>query len=543
MHKVLIADDDILFRIGLRMMIDWEGNGWEIIGEASNGVQAMEAVKSLTPDLLIVDMKMPHMDGAEVLQQLREQNANVKIIVLSSYDDYSYMRTALTKGAHDYLLKSELSRELLVSALDKARQAILEEEQRNKEYSRLKHQAEHSQYIAYESFFKSMIRRENPGRQEIMAEIKRYDIALHDPCFSVAVFSCDPSFLDDPSYGPEKSEAILLSLFTIIQGTLRELPHAFVFRHEFPGCFVAVVNHRGDDVVIDKMEKLAAKAIEAAKLYTHVKMTAGIGGASAALAELHGEYARAMEALKHRLLSDDAVINGRKLPAEDGQLRDYLKEFQTLYDDLLDELTKGSPESGETELLRLLEWIRERKSMRLLIAFCNELASWYNKELGHAHMDGLTTGSPAYLHAEELLSCGSYRQLASRFMARYGELRQAAIPIRFKNLSLEIRKAAEYIHLHCDRDISLSEVASSVGMSKSHFSVVFREQTGINFVEYVTHVRVELAKRLLRNMNLKIYEVALKAGFDNERYFSRVFRNKVGLTPTEYRKQVGGAGP
>ncbi|GMQ62612.1 response regulator [Vallitalea maricola] len=124
MYKVLIIDDEVLVRVGLKTTINWENIGFTVVAEASNGEQGYEQYKKHMPDVIITDIRMPKKDGLWLVEEVRKENADVKILVLTCYDEFSYARKALKVGADDYILKSEVEDEELISIMSKIKNKI-----------------------------------------------------------------------------------------------------------------------------------------------------------------------------------------------------------------------------------------------------------------------------------------------------------------------------------------------------------------------------------------------------------------------------------
>lgn len=127
MYKVIIVDDEVLVRVGLKTTIDWEANGFIIVAEASNGEQGYEQYKKFSPDVIITDIKMPKKDGLWLIEKIRKENSHAKILVLTCYDDFDYARKALKFGVDEYILKSEVEDEELISVMKSIKKKIDDE--------------------------------------------------------------------------------------------------------------------------------------------------------------------------------------------------------------------------------------------------------------------------------------------------------------------------------------------------------------------------------------------------------------------------------
>ncbi|QHT62246.1 response regulator [Paenibacillus lycopersici] len=537
MLKVLFVDDDILVRVGLRVLIDWAGAGWEIAGEAANGVQALEMIEAMKPDLLIMDMKMPQMDGADLLQRLRDRDRTLRIIVLSCYDDYAYMREALAAGADEYILKPELTGAALEAALCRIRAQIDEKEQRDKEYYQLKKQAALHTHIARDSFYRELLRGSYASREELGAAAAQYGIELPDREYAVLLFSAEKQRGVPELQGQQKRDAVENALFNIIQGLLQTLPASFMIRDADSGDYIAVAAGPAVGGLLQEAEHAANRAVQAVASYMRLKLTVGIGGTVRDPLQLHAKLVHAREALRCRLLREDRnVFVHAETKGDDGRLREELKQLQLRLQELFGALL-GVDESHGEELLRsLVGDVCRSGSGRLLKAMCTELAGWHNRQLDYAVFEDSPVPEAEYVSADELLNSRTAPELARLFLERAARLREAGMAVPSAAAPPAIRRAIAYIQTHYERQITLADLSEHVGMSKSHLSLVFREQTGCNFVDYLTHYRIERAKRLLRSDSGRIYEIATMVGFENEKYFSQVFRGRVGVTPTEYKR-------
>ncbi|MBO7747018.1 response regulator [Paenibacillus sp. MWE-103] len=540
MHKVLFVDDDILVRVGLRILINWTDAGWEIAGEASNGAQALEMIEALRPDLLIMDMKMPQMDGAVLLQRLRERDRRLRIIVLSCYDDYAYMREALAAGANEYILKPELTSAVLEAAIGRIREQINETEQRDKEYYQLKKQAALQTHFARDSFFRELLRGSYTSRDELDAAVVKHGIDLPDRAYAVMLFSADKHLGVPDHQGTQKREAVDNALFNIIHGQLQTISVSCMIREADSGDYIAVVSGSSDEGLLQEAEHAANRAVQAAAAYTRLQLTVGIGAPVRDPLRLREAFVSARDALRCRLLCENQAVFTyvQAGGVDDGRLREGLKALQVRLQELFTALAGGDMNRGEALTYSLVGDICRSGSVRMLKALCVELAGWYNRQADYAHFEDGPVPECVNLSADELLNTRVPSELAQLFLERAGRLQATGMPLPSAAVAPPIRKAIEYIQTYYERHITLADLSDHIGMSKSHLSAVFREQTGLNFVDYVTHYRIERAKRLLRTDAGKIYEIATKVGFDNEKYFSQVFRSKVGVTPTEYKKMT-----
>lgn len=139
MLGVVIIDDELLARVGVKSVLEWESAGYQILGEASNGAEGLKLILDKKPDIVITDIKMPVMDGLEMIKKSKEDKLNPKFIVLSSYDEFHLVKEAMKLGAVDYLIKLELDEQSLRETLEPVKQQILMEKERSRNESLIKH--------------------------------------------------------------------------------------------------------------------------------------------------------------------------------------------------------------------------------------------------------------------------------------------------------------------------------------------------------------------------------------------------------------------
>lgn len=541
MHKALIVDDDILARVGLKMMLDWHALGWEVTGEAANGQQALAMVEELRPDLILLDMRMPQMDGAQLMAELRQRYVKIKIIVLTCYDDYAYMKEALACGASEYILKPEMNAATLTEALERVRLAIEAETERDREYYELKKQAAWSSYVTSEKFVNDLIKGSYASEADIQAAMAHAGIRYAGQAFRVILFSVDHMETLRKETDAARLKAVCTSLFNIIQGAIHFLPVGSFVQTDAAGDCVAICCGTEEQLRLGEAEAAAKNAMQAAKDYTQLSLSVGISGTGRGIADAKGLYEQAAEAARHRLFTSPGGIHAyEQLQPSEEDYRRFRRKIAECAGLLYAGAGQASPQDRDALLWKLLMHVKESRSMSFLRAVGLELMNWYNHQWSVNHLDAPVPGTDDLLFVEQLLRFTTMEELHRMLCGKIDQLDRGMEAVASPHGRI-IRDAVRFIEEHYHANITLSDVAEHVHMSKSYFSLIFREETGINFVEYLTNYRMESAKRLLQEEEKKIYEVATSVGYESERYFSQVFKSKLGMTPTEYRRKLPAA--
>jgi two-component system, response regulator YesN len=543
MLKVLLVDDDILVRVGLKMMINWAQCGFEIVGEASNGVQALEIYSTLKPDLIIIDMKMPQMNGTELIKVLKSRNEKIKIIILSCYDDFNYMKDALNYGASDYILKSEMEKETFEDTLKRICNEISDEISKNRELIQLKEQVAWSNLISKEQLINDILNGEIIEKSEIEFTLDYAKVKFVKPSFVVAVFSIDKYKSIKTSMEHNRLENLRLSIFNIIQGIISYSPGNVLISDNNKDGFIAIFNLDEDETVLKHLLKVADNVIKAINTYLDLSLTIGISSMCNDVISLEKLFKQAQTALKYRIFDKfntsiyyDSIKNYESSILTSFDKYSFRKTVNSALNNIDMNIGKDSYNEIPYILDNILFEVKEAKSINVLGIFCSDIVSWYNKRINELNVNLTLDELENYIDVSMLSECNSMIELKEVIMAKIAELFNLKNNDNI-NCSNIIRKSLQFIHNNYCNNIGLEDVANYVNISKNYLSILFREQTGHNFIEYLNNYRVDIAKKKLQMEDCKIYEIALTTGFSNERYFSQVFKGIVGITPGDYKKQ------
>lgn len=519
MLKAMIVEDNAIYRFAIKMIIDWESCGFELAAEAVNGRQAVERLKSCPVDLIVTDISMPEMNGIDLIQTVKRSAPETKVIVLSSYDDFDYVKDALKLGALDYLLKHDLEEESLIQAISQARAKI--EEERG---SRVKDEPEEHKealQLLRDALLSSMEPVELDKRAEAAGlELRRSSLVL----LAVAVSSPDGK-------ASEPSEAA-------IAAAARHIPPVWQCVPLSQGR-VAVVLDFGEERSEARLAGAAhhaAERIRASMGESGLRCRIGISRAGLGIKAAQGLLAQAETALFRSIYEEEE--NGRIFTAliEQGQSE---PDFGSSVSSLSKALKSGSAESIELLAEQLFQDIRAKKPRKaalrkiLLDLFAQLVVIASDREIGFKPL--------AYWHdriTQALERLEDIRTVKTLFMEQAMRLTGGLL----HGERTEIRLAREYILARLGEDLNVADISNSLGLSPNYLSILFRQQTGQRLVEFIQYSRVEAAKKLLRETTLKVYEVAERVGFKDTSYFCKVFKEYAGMTVSDFRSYGQPAG-
>lgn len=526
MYKVLIVDDELLVRIGLKTTIDWEAIGFTVVAEASNGELGLEQFHKYTPDVVFTDIRMPKKDGLWLIEEVRKVNPEVEILVLTCLDEFSYARKALKIGANDYILKSEVEDEELITVMA-AVKAKLDA-------------------------------RQNAGRGQLAVQAggSGGDRTLPEQLVRKG-FVIDAASLEAITHLGFTGEGMQYGFFSIHLDALQSCESQEKGSNQINS---AILN-----IICDRLSEngMAHGYVQQADRALFL-----IGRKSLTAAQVKGTLSAVITASRQyfdravRAVYGEPVPELKALPAAyEAFTRQEQESFYTAADQPLQNVTDYEIremnvfEMGKRFNPAFVEYIGQ-EDMKGTVTLIAETAAF----MGDNHINPLSAkvfysnmvselfnhyGSIIAEHPKmknyetyhyQILSATHITQLKTLLedFARLSieEIRQS----RYRNAKWIISRAMHFIENHFDTKISLDDVAEELNLSKHYLCNVFKKETGENMSLTINRLRIEKAKQLLLNRNCRVKEVYELAGFSNQQYFSKVFKKIAGMTVSEFRE-------
>lgn len=531
MLKLLIVDDEMLMRLAIRSLINWQDHGIEIIGEASNGKEAYGLALSSEPDLILTDIKMPIMDGLQLIREVSKALPKCKFAVLSNFDEFRYVREAMQLGAVDYLIKSEVS----PASVDELLSNVKEKVREDKGVTRaLAFSTNYSQSLAHmkETLFKDVISG-LLSEEEARAQALKLDVQIRPERLTVVKLRIDCFHEIRKKYIEQDEKLLRFSIVNILEEVVpKRWKREIVVENSAE--YLLMVNLIEGDMrgVCAELEPLCCGIRETVKDFMNLSLSIGVGPVVSSFRELRMAYRKADYAMRRRFFEG----TGHILFAEES-----LPEFRH-------ECSEALVEEKAAAFLNVLEGGDEARAIEYL--------DWFRHRFACHRTDERVVRETYIRLAEAVCACLSYRtrnltssSIVSPFEAllleetlegMHGVL--AAFTSRiFQEGSGEAQlshteRAVQLIQRYYAEDISLQSVASQINVNPSYLSRVFKQEKGENFISYLTRVRIERARSLLESRKYKVYEVADKVGYHNYTYFSKIFKKVVGVNPEEFRR-------
>lgn len=530
MYKVMIVDDEVLARVGIKSLIDWGQHGFEVVGEAENGEKALKLAAETMPDIIITDIKMPMMNGVELIREAVLQEMDIRFIVLSSYDDFQYVKEAMRAGAEDYLIKLELQPEQLLEVLNSLK-PLIDKDRAGKEEKPYPVHLERSLSILRDNFLRELLIGRNYSREEVTGWAREYGLHLHEE--QIVCYAIQPdSFEVYNKYTHEDVHLLDFAMLNVVEEILPVYIKGYAVQTADREISVLITCSKGESLKREELHQLEASIIHAMKTYLNISVTMGLSG-------IHKGYPSIRQAYRE---ASTAVARRFSFPPGSTISYDEVRDFQTVELELKEEMKELEKALLLEDPERVAHWIGTINgkihatpyvSRENAAAFCSALLYMTESVFDGRRPAGNSSASrEVYLH-QKLSQISSLADLSLWFVELEEVLTE--IMVSANESSRLIRSVKGYIQEHYSEEISLEILAHQMNISPNYLSNLFKKETGENLIEHVTRVRIGRAAELLKTTDLKIYEIGKRVGYENEHYFSRVFKKVTGISPNRYR--------
>lgn len=539
MLKIIVVDDEELIRQGLVKALS-NKTDFQVIGEAKNGLEALALIRRQLPDVVVTDVKMPQMDGVELVKALDRSYPQIKKIVISGFGEFDYVRETMRFGALDYLLKP-IDDEELVLLLKKVTSFIEFDKKQKWEESDLQRKLNEGLPFLSEQFIFELITASKFSHDEVVEKFARYELKLEAGNYWVIIASLDNYRWICREAGVEAANSQLFKAKNCFEEVLAHyytplscsIPGGEIYLlstpHEDPHMLRAVLE-----------EGLACLAVNARE----VRVTLSLGPSCQDLSRLNECHQKATTLLRQRFYHDRSeLIWGEAIvkPVSNSASKNDL--FIEILNNLENSL-KNCLEVGDnyhvTQIFNEFSTQVQKfqfdplEVTKLLIEVYVRLQSSYpefSKSL--VELYGLAESYPKNLEAFD-----TFDFMIQYNIKLYTEVMNKIIEIRNRKDKRLVKIVKDYIMEHYHEPISLNMIAEVIYLSPSYLSDLFKNQTGENLTNYLSKVRIEKAKELLKDRQMKSYEVGELVGYKDPAYFSKVFKKVVGVSPNEYRNIV-----
>ena len=543
MLKIFLAEDEVIVRETIKRMIPWEELGFELVGEAADGEMALPLLIRQKPDLLITDIKMPFMDGLTLAKLAKKELPELKIVILSGYDDFNYAKQAINIGVEDYLLKP-ITKNALIERLSEIRSRYEHEKTQKEYYEKFQREMQAYEKNSSRDFFEALVRG-SMDMMEVYKKAEKLGVDIVAEAYNILIFTMNSE--EDFSGQKEGYSEWEAESLEMLEEFFSGHPSAMLFRSNI---FSYGVLLKGQKESIKEITKECVGKIQGILKRKESKREwfLAVGQPVERLSQIKKSYHTASRAFSQRYLYvenilyyDEMEMMEHRSGQADTNDNAYLKnvDVNALNPAILQKfLSNGIQEETENFVKDYFYAIGQEPMESLVFrnyVILNVRFSviTFLKGLG-CDTEGMEPENTEEILAESGKNIESAIAYAEKMVSQ-------AITIRDQNSGNKnrsiLKTAVDFIESHyMEEEISLNTVANVANVSANHFSALFSQNMGQTFIEYLTSLRMNKAKELLRCTGMRSSEIAGEIGYKDAHYFSYLFKKTQGMTPSDYRK-------
>lgn len=543
MLKIFLAEDEVVVRETIKRMIPWEELGFELVGEAADGEMALPLLIRQQPDLLITDIKMPFMDGLTLARLAKKEIPGLKVVILSGYDDFNYAKQAIGIGVEDYLLKP-ITKNALIERLSEIRSRYEHEKTQKEYYEKFQREMQAYEKNSSRDFFEALV----GGSMDMMEVYKRAEklgLDIVAEAYNVLIFTmnCDEDFSgqrDEYSSWEEESLELLENFFAGHSSAMLFRSNIFSYGVLLKGQREAI--EENTRACVDEIRKILSRQDGRREWFL------AVGQSVERLSQIQKSYHTASRAFSQRYLYDENILYYDEMetmehPGGQAETEDnaYLQkvDVNALNPAILQKFLSNGLQEETENFVKDYFYAIGQEPMESLVFRNYVILNVRFSVISFIKGLGCDTNEMESADTEEVLAESGKNMESAIAYAK--KMISQAIEIRDQNSGNKnrsiLKTAVDFIDSHyMDEEISLNTVANVANVSSNHFSALFSQNMGQTFIEYLTTLRMNKAKELLRCTGMRSSEIAGEIGYKDAHYFSYLFKKTQGMTPSDYRK-------
>lgn len=533
MYKVLIADDEGITVDALKFIIARNFPGQCTVESAKTGREVIELAETFRPDIALVDIHMPGINGIDAIREIRKTQPGIAFVIISAYDKFSYAKTAIELGVLKYINKP-IEQKQIVEVLESAIKEIDNRREKRSEDLKIREKLENVVPIIENGFIYDLLFKEH-----FSEDISKFKDLLGIEEEFGYMLAC---VFGEQQEGNHMTNAAGTTVY--IQKDYKEM--RAVIESYFTGAIVSntmankiavFVPHAKNELDYGQRSELVEKAREMVHTLNRrfdIRTRVGFGSVKT-IKEMSESYREAINSL---VQTNRSIAHAEDLSVNVDYEKDYPIEIERM---LFKMVEAGKIEESILQAIKFYDWLisssgGEESDIRMkVIEFILRAEKVAYETSGMSYIFKSRTNYLSTLNSLELQS-----ELKEWFVERVRHAAKSVSNTKNEKSSSIIQRAVTYINNNFAANISLDDVSREVDVTPYYFSRLFKEEMGLNFIEYVTNLRMEKAKELLNSSTqLSMKEICREAGYTDPNYFSRMFKKHEGLSPTEYREEYG----
>lgn len=526
MFKIMLADDEGIVIDSLKFIIDKEFGDECIVEFAKTGRNVIELAESFRPDIAVMDIQMPGINGIDAMREIRKTNDNVVFIVMSAYDKFDYAQEAMKLGAIEYLTKP-MEKTKMIAALKHAMDLVFTEKERRSNDLLVREKMEIVVPILENGLIYNILFHEH-FEEDIENYLTMLEVSARNAYMMVLVSgdSKDGNHMTNAMGSSVKLQKDYAKIREYVKTTVSSAIVGSVMGNKIAilvPCENSEMELAEREAVINKAQELADRL----SMQTGNSFRVGIGKIND-LTKMEGSYREAINAL---LITTNTVAHAADLPIGCEYEVDYPVAMEKR---LFDEVEKGRTDAALSAAKDYFSWIRTQDMMNARLKIL-EFALWAER-IAYSSGGMVYSFGVRHDYLPTIMAIDNMDDLWTWFS---GKISFSSNAISNKNTDSSndvIEQAKKYIADNFTKNITLDDVSYHVNISSYYFSRIFKEATNQNFIDYLTELRIEKAKELLNSTQYSMKEICQMCGYSDPNYLSKSFKKKVGVTPTEYRE-------
>ena len=543
MLKIFLAEDEVIVRETIKRMIPWEELGFELVGEAADGEMALPLLIRQKPDLLITDIKMPFMDGLTLAKLAKKELPELKIVILSGYDDFNYAKQAISIGVEEYLLKP-ITKNALIERLSEIRSRYEHEKTQKEYYEKFQREMQVYEKNSNRDFFEALVCG-SMDMMEVYKKAEKLGLDIVAEAYNILIFTMNSE--EDFSGQKEGYSEWEAESLEMLEDFFSDNTSAMLFRCNIFSYGVLIKGQKetideNTRSCIDEIKKILDRKEQKRQWFV------AVGESVERLSQLQKSYHSASRAFSQRYLYgenilyyDEMELMEHRSGQADTNDNAYLKnvDVNALNPAILQKFLSNGLQEETENFVKDYFYAIGQEPMESLVLRNYVILNVRFSVLSFLKSLGCDTEEMEPENTEEILA-ESGKNIESAITYAKKMISQA-ITIRDQNSGNKnrsiLKTAVDFIDEHyMDEDISLNTAANVANVSSNHFSALFSQNMGQTFIEYLTTLRMNKAKELLRCTGMRSSEIAGEVGYKDAHYFSYLFKKTQGMTPSEYRK-------
>lgn len=536
MYKVLLVDDEALIREAISENIKWEEIGFTLSGVCENGRQAMEAIALDQPDLLLTDINMPFVDGMELTKFVYENYPDMKVIIISGFDEFEYAKNAVKYQVLEYILKPITPMEFSETLL-RAKKLLDEKQESRRDMKKIRN-AYVSNLPALQGRYLQRLLNGSADYSLVEEKQEELRLQLKAGCYNTALVEGDSLEPFTSQYANVKDELALFAIYNITAEIVHGKNCGIVFQ-SIDGKTVILFMGEEKEALKRKIKEAVQEVRGAIEEFLQIQVTVAVGKNVSCLKELPDSFTKTKSALEYKfMLGGNQTIEAEEYEAirNSAKFMDIFAWASGIATAIRTNKTEEISQKTEDFIGQIKKnYVNKHRSFvyvqNLVLSVINLL------ELQEEMEEEIFRKERTFVN--EIYTCDNLDEIEKRMVETFQFIACVMSNQRDSFCRRQAMQALEYIEKnYADSSISLNSVCTALAMSTSYFSSVFKNYTGETFVEALTKKRMEKAKKLLEQHCMKTYEIAEAVGYSDPHYFSAAFKKVTGKTPTEYAKEV-----